>query len=157
MDIKRILCPIDFSDFNHAANEYASILAKSTGARLIYLHAVLPEVPYGSYAYIDMEVEEKKALMRLQEILPTIEGVEASYVVQFGLPSEQIVAYTREHPIDLIVMGTHGRTGLRRVLMGSVAEAVVRNARCPVLAIKADTREVEPMEANNSAQTTDPC
>ena len=67
---------------------------------------------------------------------PTVEGVEALHEVQSGPPADRIVGYANEHDIDLIVMGTHGRTGLGRLLMGSVAEAVVRQAECPVLALK---------------------
>lgn len=139
MNIKQILCPIDFSEFNESANEHASALAKANGARIVYLHVAQPEIPYASYAYINVEDEEKEAMRMLHELKPTVEGVEASYAVEFGVPAEQIVQYANENDIDMIVVGTHGRTGLRRVLMGSVAEAVVRKAECPVLAFKART------------------
>lgn len=140
MNIKRILCPIDFSDFNQAANEYASLLAQSIGAEIIYLHVSLPDVPYGSYAYIDVAEEEARDQKRLEEIKPTVEGVDVSYVVEFGSPIDKILEHAKEHDVDLIVMGTHGRTGLGRVLMGSVAEAVVRKSECPVLAIKSSSK-----------------
>ena len=139
MNIKKILCPIDFSDFNKPANEYASMLAKSTGASIVYLHVSLPDVPYGSYAYIDPVQEEKRDRKQLETIKPTVEGVEASYVVESGPPKDRIVEYAIENDIDLIVMGTHGRTGLGRLVMGSVAEAVVRKAECPVLALKSNS------------------
>jgi len=140
MNLNQILCPIDFSDFNQAANNYASVLAESTGAKLVYLHASLPEVPYGPYAPVDMQVDLKEDLERLQEVVPTVAGVACEYVVQFGSASEQILEYAEKNLVDLIIMGTHGRSGIQRVLMGSVAEAVVRQAKCPVLAIKADAR-----------------
>lgn len=143
MNIKRLLCPIDFSVYGQAANEYASVLAKSTGATIHYLHSSLPEVSYGSYAYVDVEQEAAQNLKRLKEVKPTADGVPAVYTVEFGPPVDQIVKYAKENDIDLIVMGTHGRTGLRRVLMGSVAEGVVRNAECPVLAIKSDSKVLE--------------
>ena len=143
MNIQRILCPIDFSDFNQSANEYASMLAQSTGAKVVYLHVSLPEVLYGTNVHTDLEKEEQHELRRLQEIKPTHPDVEASYVVKFGLPSDRIVEYAVENEVDLIVMGTHGRTGLRRALMGSIAEAVVRKADCPVLAIKAGTQVLQ--------------
>jgi universal stress protein A len=136
MNIKKILCPIDFSDFNKAANAYASLLAKSMGAEIVYLHVYLPDVPFGSYAYVDPEQEEKLDLKQLKKIQPTEKGVKASHVVECGPPTDRIVEYANENEIDLIVMGTHGRTGLGRLLMGSVAEAVVRKADCPVLALK---------------------
>lgn len=144
MNIKRILCPIDFSNFNEAANTYASLLAQSSGAEIIYLHVSVPEVPYGSYAYIDMRQEEENDRKRLEEIKPTVAGVPTKHVVEFGLPSEKIVEYANENAIDLIVMGTHGRTGLKRVFMGSVAETVVRKADCPVLALKSGTTSPQP-------------
>ena len=75
-------------------------------------------------------------LARLKSIQPTVEGVQASWQVDFGPPAQRIVEYANENDVDLIVIGTHGHTGLRRVLMGSVAESVVRKAECPVLAIK---------------------
>lgn len=136
MNIKKILCPIDFSDFNESANAYASVLAKSTGAEIVYLHVSLPDVPFGSYAYVDPEQEEKQVLKQLETIRPTVDGIRASHVVECGPPKDRIVEYANENEIDLIVMGTHGRSGLGRLLMGSVAEAVVRKAECPVLALK---------------------
>ena len=139
MNIKRILCPIDFSDFNQAANEYASLLAQSSGAKIIYLHCSLPEVPYASHPYIDVDQEEARDRKRLEEITPTVEGVEAEYAIEFGSPAEKIVDFANENDVDLVVMGTHGRTGLRRVFMGSVAEGVVRKAECPVLAVKSNS------------------
>ena len=140
MDIKKILCPIDFSDFNQAANEYASMLANSSGAELVYLHVSLPDVAYGTYVYVDMNEQEANDRKRLEEIKPTLPGIEASYAVEFGSPSDQIVAFAKENNIDLIVMGTHGRTGLGRVVMGSVAEAVIRKSECPVLALKSNLK-----------------
>jgi universal stress protein A len=140
MDLKNILCPIDFSNFNQAANKYASMLADSSGAKITYLHVSLPDVAYGTYVYVDMNEQEARDRKRLEEIKPTIDGIEAFYAVEFGSPSDRIVEYAKENGVDLIVMGTHGRTGLGRVIMGSVAEAVVRRAECPVLALKSDSK-----------------
>lgn len=140
MDINRILCPIDFSDFNQAANEYASMLAKSCGASIVYLYVSQPQIPYDAYAYVNIESDLDADLRILKETKPTIAGVDASHVVEYGMASDRIVEYANHHDIDLIVIGTHGRTGLKRVLMGSVAETVVRKAECPVLAIKTDAR-----------------
>ena len=143
MNFKRILCPIDFSNFNQAANEYASILAKASGAKIVYFHAFLPDIPYGSFAYVDTQLDEKQLLKLLEETKPTMDGVEASYEIEFGPAADQITCYANENDIDLIVIGTHGRTGLKRVVMGSVAEAVVRRAECPVLAIKSDAKVLQ--------------
>ena len=137
MKIKRILCPVDFSESNASVNQYASMLAQSTNASITYFHAFLPDTAYGAPEYFDSELEEKRLLKELEEkFTPTIKGIESSHVVEFGSPSDQIVIYAKENDIDMIVLGTHGRTGLLRVLMGSVAESVVRHAECPVLAIK---------------------
>jgi universal stress protein A len=144
MNIKRILCPVDFSEFNHAANEYASMLASSTGARIIYLHTYLPDVLYGNPELFDSKQKERHLLQKMEETYqPTVDGVEASYVVEFGTPADRIVDYATSYEIDMIVLGTHGRTGLRRVVMGSVAEAVVRSAECPVLAIKTEAKVLQ--------------
>ena len=142
MKIKNILCPIDFSKFNIAANKYASMLAKSSGARIIYLHAYVPEIYAKPPEYFDSDKETRRLARKLEEFVkPVGGGVAASYVIEFGLPADRIVHYANNGDVDLIVMGTHGRTGLLRVLMGSVAEAVVRNARCPVLALKSEAMD----------------
>jgi universal stress protein A len=136
MDIQRILCPIDFSEFNQIANRHASILAKSTGARIIYLHVCLPDAYRTPAELVDQKEEEEALRKQLKTYQPTEAGVEASWVLEYGIPAERIIHYANENDIDLVVIGTHGRTGILRVLMGSVAETVVRQAECPVLAIK---------------------
>ena len=146
MNINHILCPVDFSDFNQAANQYASVLAQSSGAKITYFHVALPDVSYGAYGYIDIEAEKARDKKRLEEIRPTVDGVEWASAIGFGTPATAIVEFADENDIDLIVIGTHGRTGLRRVVMGSVAEAVVRKAQCPVLAIKPDSSVAESNE-----------
>jgi nucleotide-binding universal stress UspA family protein len=140
MNIKTILCPHDFSNFSEAANEYASVMAKATDAKIIYLHVTHPDIPHSAYAYIDFDREQKVALEELEKVKPTIKGVPAEYQVKFGLPSDEIVNFASERGVDLIVLGTHGRTGLKRALLGSVAEVVVRKSQCPVLAVKADSK-----------------
>ena len=106
MNIKQILCPIDFSDFNQSANEYASLLAQSTGAKIIYFHTSLPlATTYGAYGYIDVDEEAERDQQRLEKIKPTIEGIEASHVLRFGSPAVMIVDFAEENDVDLIVMG----------------------------------------------------
>lgn len=111
MNLRKILCPVDFSDFSIVANEYASLLAQSCSAELIYLQVSLPDVTLNSYAYVDLPSLEKEARKELQSIAPSVPGVNASYEVAFGSPATKIVEYAVEHGVDLIVMGTHGRTG----------------------------------------------
>ncbi len=135
MNIKKILCPIDFSEPNQTANDYACLLASATKAEIVYLNVALGN--FANNMYVDREQEEIDALKQLKEIKPTQAGIEFSHVVQIGMPAETIIEYARDNQIDLIVMATHGRTGLSRAIMGSIAESVVRKAECPVLAIKA--------------------
>ena len=137
MEIETILCPVDFSEFNLAANAYASTLAAATGARIIYLHTFLTDV-HDVPSHFDAAQTRAELLVKMKEFVrpENLPKVEASYVVEFGLPAEGIINYAAKHDVDLIVMGTHGRSGVLRLLMGSVAESVVRRAGCPVLAIK---------------------
>lgn len=144
MNIKRILCPVDFSEFNQAANEYASMLASATGAKIIYLHTYLPEPTYAPPALFDIEAEERRLMKKLEKTyMPTIKQIVASYAVEFGPAAERIIEFAQANEVDMIVIGTHGRTGLRRFIMGSVAEAVVRTAECPVLAIKTESKVLQ--------------
>jgi universal stress protein A len=141
MNIKRILCPVDFSVFNKAANEYACKLAESTGAEIVYLHSWIPNVMEQPPIYFEADKEEARLQKQVEEFIePTSESIHASWVIEFGSPRDRIVEYASKHNIDLIVMGTHGRTGLRRIVMGSVAEAVVRRASCPVIAVKSENK-----------------
>lgn len=142
MNINKILFPTDFSDSSKAALGYASTLAAETGATLYIAH-VFDNTPtylagYGGVGAVpDFSQEiakENRAL--LEQVKPTKKGVE--YVHEFveGTPVHQLVALADREKIDLIVMGTHGRTGLSRLLMGSIAEGVLREANCPVLTVK---------------------
>lgn len=140
MNLKRILCPIDFSVFNKTANAFACELAASSGAEIIYLHSWVPVV-VNQPGYGEAEKEDRRLQKLIEEFIePTSEQVEASWVIESGLPAEKIVEYANENNVDLIVMGTHGRTGLKRMVMGSVAEAVVRHAQCPVIAVKSTNK-----------------
>ncbi|QEG20407.1 universal stress protein [Mariniblastus fucicola] len=140
MNIDRILCPIDFSDSNSAANDYACMLADATAGQIVYLHCWLPNVYETSPAYVDTLAEQERLLGELKSFVhPNHDDIKASYVVEMGSPTEKIVDFANDNGIDLIIMGTHGRTGIRRLVMGSVAEAVVQNADCPVLALKSRT------------------
>jgi universal stress protein A len=144
MKLQRILCPIDFSDCSQAVNEYASVLAQATGAELIYLHICQPQIPYDSFAFVNVNATGEEDREQLLEFKPTVSGVDAHHIVEFGAPADRIVEYARESDADLIVMGTHGRTGVSRALMGSIAEAVVRRATCPVLALKNNSKVPQP-------------
>ena len=144
MELKRILCPIDFSVFNKDANSYASLLASATGAEIVYLHCVSTGMPYVGFCNLDVDDDNSEEARSLKEIRAMSENIKCSYILCRGEPADAILDYAKNEGIDLIVMGTHGRTGMRRVLMGSVADAVVRHASCPVLALKQPSDAQEP-------------
>lgn len=137
MKIQNILVPVDFSPGSDAAVTYASSLAKDSDAELHFLHVNERVVTYvdgfGGYP-THADVEPFKEL--LEQVRPTTPGVQSRHCFKEGNPTEDIVEYAKKNDVDLIVMGTHGRTGLDRLLMGSVVEAVMRRAPCPVLTVK---------------------
>lgn len=141
MNAKKILCPIDFSEFNHAANEFASALAQTWDATIVYLAVPDQGTGNGDYEYAMRRTVEREQ-QKLSEFVPTLPGIKYSHEVKVcSRTAQAIVEYANSHDIDLIVLATHGRTGIRRLFMGSVAEAVVRTASCPVLTIKPDNKE----------------
>ncbi len=143
-DWKRICCPIDFSDTARAAMEVAVDLANKNGAEVVLLHAY----PIPGYTFPDGSVVASPKMMdelaaqaerHLVEWQREAEALGAPRVVTakaVGEPAAEIVAYARANAVDLLVMGTHGRTGLEHALMGSIAERVVRRASCPVLTVR---------------------
>jgi universal stress protein A len=144
MDIRRILAPTDFSEGSKQAVTYAYELAHTFGAQLLLLHVIeLPVYPVeiflpsaeGTSLLNDLE---RQALLDLARLLPTAEGgkVEVMCQVLVGTPYYKIIEFTEAEKVDLIVMATHGRTGFSHLVMGSVAERVVRTAPCPVLTIR---------------------
>lgn len=142
MNIQSILFPTDFSHYNDAALEYASKLAAEAGARLHIVHvhdvrdfsATMGEASYLYSSNWQEELEEARE--RLAMILPTRTNVWYEHHCLTGPADEKIVTLAADKHIDLIVMASHGRTGLSRLLMGSIAEGVMRNASCPVLIVK---------------------
>ena len=143
-EIRKILVPIDFSDPSQDALEDAIDLAKTWGAELHLLHcySIHPAAidPYG-LAYperFEQDVREA-AQSRLAEWgdKARAQGVQATEHLSGRFPSDEIPAQAAELGVDLIVMGTRGLTGLRHVIVGSVAERTVRTAPCPVLTVKA--------------------
>lgn len=143
--INRILVPSDFSEASRQALQYAVMLAEKTGASLDVLHAV--ETPYVTGGYMEvysapvgyLEQAEAAARAELQKLL-TPEQIAAhrvSFVLRIGAPGHEILTHLREHPeVDLVVMATHGRGAVARLMMGSVADKVVRSAPCPVVTIR---------------------
>jgi nucleotide-binding universal stress UspA family protein len=140
MAIQHILVPTDFSEYADYALDYAVELAKSFQARVTVLYVYyLPSIALGevSPAVIDetLEALETNAQQHAHKALARVlnAGLQGDSVIVEGAPFQMIIDTAKEKAVDLIVMGTHGRTGLTHVLMGSVAERVVRMAPCPVL------------------------
>jgi nucleotide-binding universal stress UspA family protein len=140
LPIHTILHPTDFSDNAAYALQLACSLARDHGARLIVIHGHRPSLmmlggmPAIPPSPIEEEVEELEA--QLQALKIPIPGITVERHLMQGEPVATIVEFARRVPCDLIVMGTHGRRGLRHLLMGSVAEQVVRKAPCPVLTVR---------------------
>jgi len=137
LPIHTVLHPTDFSERSRHALRLAGALARDYGARLVVLHAELPPtVVYGEGALpLDPEITYREAREELNRLTVPDGDVRAERRFEEGDPAGTILRVARELPADLIVMGTHGRTGLARLLMGSVAEQVVRKASCPVLTV----------------------
>ena len=144
-DWKRICCPIDFSDASRAAMEVAADLARRTGAELVLLHAY----PIPGYTFPDGSVVASPRMMQdladqaerhLEEwraqAVQLVGAPRVGTQKAVGEPAAEIVSFAKTGGVDLLVVGTHGRTGLEHALMGSVAERVVRRAHCPVLTVR---------------------
>ena len=138
MNASTILFPTDFSSCSDAGVAQATALAKAAGAKLVILHVQEPPVAYGAgdMYYGVLEPNEAEILRMLNAVKPTDASVPYEHRLVKGDPSDKIVEVANHENADLIVLGTHGRTGLKRLLMGSVAEAVVRRATCPVMTFK---------------------
>jgi universal stress protein A len=149
---KKILFPTDFSHTGDAALELATSLARQRGATLMIVHVEEPPAAYGGgemyYGMPDPATEDLEKM--LSEIVPTDPQVPHEHRLITGDPAIAIARLAEQEDAELIVMGTHGRTGLLRLLMGSVAEAVVRRAPCPVLTLKQPHESSEQTDANPS-------
>jgi nucleotide-binding universal stress UspA family protein len=150
--ITRILVPVDFSTHADRAFDFALTLARSFDAYLELLHVV--EDPFaaggwGSEVYLsDIDGLRERAIADASTRLDKCRALLAQDVpvvatVRMGRPAQTIVEYAQAVHADLIVMGTHGRTGFAHLFVGSVAERVVRTAACPVLTVGADALEHE--------------
>lgn len=140
MVIKRILVPVDFSEESLNAVAYARDLAKQFEAELLLLHVIEPiHFITESEVYTQQRHLSQAQLGRLAEALRE-EGQRFRNMIKGGIPSKVIVETARSARASLIVMGTHGRSGLAHAVIGSVAEKVVRTASCPVLTVRRPAR-----------------
>lgn len=146
LQLQKILLPTDFSGCANFALPYASSIARATGATIICVHVVEPVVPAVGYtglaepmpiADISEQLEDS-AERQLPQLAACDEcsGLNLEEVIVHGDAAAEIVRVAAEHEVDLIVISSHGRTGLGRMIFGSTAEAVVRHASCPVLVVK---------------------
>ena len=143
MIVQHVLVPIDFSATADQALTYAIALAQQLQARLTLLHVLdltpvtVDEMPPGMTAtYLDdLETDAQYLLQASRERVQRA-GLQAESLLVQGTPTQTIVDTAGEQGVDLIIMGTHGRTGLAHVLLGSVAEHVVRQGSCPVLVVR---------------------
>ena len=136
--IRTILHPTDFSEQARAAFPLACSLARLHGAEVVVLHVIQPSLSFGEMAnqFSGGELDEQLMQEDLLPIESTEPGVRVSHQLERGDPADLIVSVAEDRGCDLIVMGTHGRSGLARLLMGSVAEEVSRAAPCPVLTLR---------------------
>jgi universal stress protein A len=134
--IRTILVPTDFSEWSRSAFGLACDLARVHQARVIVLHVYPPPIAYGEVlARREPDGYEEVLDYEMRSVHPAIPEVPVTYRLAEGDPLAAIRSTAAEERCDLIVMGTHGRTGVRRLLMGSVAEHVLRQAPCPVLTV----------------------
>jgi nucleotide-binding universal stress UspA family protein len=138
---KTILVATDFSEPSELALEYARVLAARFDAALRVLHVVETPFPLGSELYTPEVAKAGEAALQtaqrqLAETMAKSARGEVIGQVLVGPASRTIVEYARDHDVDLIVMGTHGRRALAHLVMGSVAERVVRTAPCPVFTVR---------------------
>ncbi len=155
-----ILVPIDFSDCSRKALQYAVPLARQFGSRLLLVHVMPVHYFVGSeFGPVDVPVPEQEMRENSERALERLAREEIAGAVPVatrvcrGQPVQEIVAVAREAGVDLILLSTHGHTGLKHVLLGSVAENVVRYAPCPVLVVREHQREfVAPSPASRGKE-----
>lgn len=139
--IKKILFPTDFSSFAEHALPYAAAMAREFDAALymLYIEEVLPYIPGDPERHFpDAAAVEAAAHDEMQSALDRADtgDLEVKRFVARGVPGDEISEFAKREEIDLVVMATHGRTGLKHVMLGSTTERVVRKAPCPVLSVK---------------------
>ncbi len=145
ISIKKILVPTDFSETSRYAMQYAIEFAKSFNAELEIVHVIFDEsqivafyLPQVTFQNLDQELEEsaKKQMEQFLASFPELKDISYSVKMLKGTAFLEIINEAKESNVDLIIIGTHGRSGLEHVLFGSTAEKVVRKAPCPVFTVK---------------------
>jgi len=147
--LKRILVPIDFSEYSKNALRYAVPFAKQFGAELLLVYVVEPTIYPSDFAFGQMGVPNlerelrERAKQELERLVKAyIKGtVEVRTMIRTGKPYLEIVNLAKEETVDLIIIATHGHSGVEHVLFGSTTEKVVRKAPCPVLTLQSPEHE----------------
>lgn len=152
VNLQHILVPTDFSKESHRAIQYAKALAELFGAKITLLHIIVPlatpDLVYGPVAWDVAKVEESanKHLEELKSSFEFTSAVELDCLVKEGHPLQEISGTAKELNTDLIIVATHGYTGFKHMLLGSVAEKVIRHAACPVLVVREKEHEFISLE-----------
>ncbi len=142
INLKKILCPIDHSDGSKEALKYAVSFAMKNEAKLYLLHVIdirsFDESIDTMAAQIPNDETIKQLKTKLLECIPEEirSDMQIEALVVQGVPFAEIISIAKGNNVDMIVMGTHGRTGLAHIMIGSVSEKVVRKAHCPVLTVR---------------------
>ncbi len=143
LQVSKILVPIDFSDYSKNALKYAAKFAAAFSAKIYLIYVIEPVIYPADFSMgqvalpsvdVDMNARAKEELEQLAK--REITGLEVVSIIKTGKPFVEIVETALEEDIDLIIIATHGHTGIEHVLFGSTAEKVVRKAPCPVLTIR---------------------
>ncbi|MBT3878803.1 MAG: universal stress protein [Candidatus Scalindua sp.] len=142
ISLKKILCPIDHSDCSKEALKYAVSFAMRDEAKLYLLHIIDIRSFNESLNAMPTQIPDNETLEQLRiKLLDCIpeemrDDMDVEAIVIQGIPFVEIISTSREKEIDMIVMGSHGRTGISHMMLGSVSEKVVRKAPCPVLIVR---------------------
>lgn len=147
--LSTILVPIDFSDNSKKALRYAIPFAQQFNASLTLMYVVEPTIypsdfGFGQVGFPNVEKElQDKAIQEMQELIATMvpPTVKSSAVVDSGIPFVEITLYAQRKNIDLIIVATHGTTGVEHILFGSTAEKIIRKSPCPVLVVRAEEHD----------------
>ena len=140
----KLLVPIDFSVYGYAALEYATKLAISTGGEITIVHvddsdhSATKQFPHGQPGSTD---RQKQIWHQLKGYAPSSSKISHTHKLLKGDPAREIIEYANAKHFDFVVQGTHGRSGIRRAIMGSVAENIVRHVNCPVISIRPEEQQ----------------
>lgn len=147
--LKKILVPIDFSDNSKKALRYAIPFAQQFNASLILMYIVEPTIypsdfGFGQVGFPDVEKElHEKAISEMSALIESVvpAALKSETKVGSGIPFVEITTYAKEEDVDMIIVATHGRTGVEHILFGSTAEKIIRKAPCPVLVVRSEEHD----------------